>query len=237
MREEYRREMACQIVHDSWHARGFTTSYLLHVDEAIAGYGSVGGAPRDPRDTLKEFYVLPRFRAHAAALFERLVRVSGARSVEAQTNDTLLLLMLYDFATALSSETILFADGLTTTLDPPAPGTRLRRLTDTDRARAFDHTVEPVGDWGLDVGGELVATGGLMFHYNPPYGDIYMEVAAACRRMGFGSFLVQELKRVCREMGRVPSARCSRTNTGSRLTLERAGMFPCARIVRGMLAT
>ena len=37
MREEYRREMACQIVHDSWHARGFTTSYLLRLDGEVAG--------------------------------------------------------------------------------------------------------------------------------------------------------------------------------------------------------
>lgn len=29
LRDEYRREMACPIVHDSWHARGFTDSYLL----------------------------------------------------------------------------------------------------------------------------------------------------------------------------------------------------------------
>ena len=50
-RERYRKEMACQIVHDSWHARGFATPYLLRVNGEIAGYGSVGGAPGDPRDT------------------------------------------------------------------------------------------------------------------------------------------------------------------------------------------
>ena len=48
MRAEYRREMDCQIVHDSWHARGFTNSYLLRVDGEIVGYGSVGGEPGEP---------------------------------------------------------------------------------------------------------------------------------------------------------------------------------------------
>lgn len=31
MRDEYRRAMDCQIVHDSWHARGFTSCYLLRL--------------------------------------------------------------------------------------------------------------------------------------------------------------------------------------------------------------
>ena len=237
MREEYRREMDCQIVHDSWHSRGFTNSYLLRAHGQIVGYGSVGGAPRDAKDILKEFFVLPRFRPDALPLFRQLVAVSGARRVEAQTNDVLLLLMLNDCAVASSSETILFADGATTTLSAPAPGVALRYLTEADRARVFPHTLEPVGEWGFEANGEIVATGGLLFHYNPPYGDIYLEVAPAYRRMGFGSYLVQELKQLCYEMGCIPGARCNQANVGSRLALERAGMFPCARVVRGELAT
>jgi GNAT superfamily N-acetyltransferase len=236
LREEYRREMNCQIVHDSWHSRGFTRSYLLRVRGEVVGHGSVGGAPRDARDILKEFFVRPPHRGDALPLFRRLVAVSGARSVEAQTNDALLLLMLHDCAIATSSGTILFADGATMTLGAPAPGVVVRRVGDGDRPRLFAHTVEPAGEWGVEADGEIVATGGLIFHYNPPYGDIYMEVAAPHRRKGFGSYLVQELKRVCHEMGCIPAARCNQANVGSRLALQRAGMFPCARIVRGELA-
>jgi GNAT superfamily N-acetyltransferase len=228
--------MACQIVHDSWHARGFTSSYLLHARGQVVGYGSVGGAPRDPRDTVKEFYVRPPHRADALPLFRRLVAVGGARAVEAQTNDVLLSLMLHDCAVDVTSETILFADGLSTTLAPPTPRAAVLRLTEADQARAFPHTLEPVGEWGLDVDGELVATGGLAFHYNPPHGDIYMEVAATHQRQGYGSYLVQELKRLCYAMGRVPAARCHHANERSRRTLQRAGMLPCARILRGRLA-
>ena len=236
MREEYRREMDCQIVHDSWHARGFTTSYLLRAGGRVVGYGSVGGAPRDAKDTVKEFYVRPPDRGGALPLFRQLVAASGARWVEAQTNDVLLLLMLHDCAVELASETILFADGATTELGAPLPGATVRRLTEADRARVFPHTHEPVGEWGVEAGGEVVATGGLAFHYNPPYGDVYMEVAAAYRRRGVGSYLVQELKRLCHAMGRTPAARCNQANVGSRLALQRAGMFPCARIVRGRIA-
>jgi GNAT superfamily N-acetyltransferase len=235
LREAYRREMACQIVHDSWHARGFTRSWLLRVGGEVAGYGAVGGAPRDAKDTVKELYVRPPYRGDALALFNALVAASGARRIEAQTNDPLLLLMLLDRAEAPSSETILFADGLTTTLPAPAPDATVRLLSQADRARAFEHVHEPVGEWGLEVGGELVATGGFTLYYNPPYADLYMEVAAAHRGRGLGSYLVQELKRVCHESSRVPAARCHESNVASRRTLERAGMFPCARIVEGQL--
>jgi len=233
LREEYRREMNCQIVHDSWHGRGFTHSYLLQVADAVAGYGSVGGAPPEPKTTIKEFFVLPERREAALPLFRRLVAVSGARTIEAQTNDVLLSLMLHDCAVDLASDTILFADALTT--HHQAPGVSMRPLTDADRAHVFAHTVEPVGDWGLESEHGMVATGGLFFHYNPPYGDVYMEVAEPFRRRGYATYLVQELKRICRETGHIPAARCNKDNPGSRRALERAGMFPCARIVKGRI--
>ncbi|HYU78278.1 MAG TPA: GNAT family N-acetyltransferase [Vicinamibacterales bacterium] len=234
LREEYRREMACQIVHDSWHSRGFTTSYLLRVNGDVAGYASVGGAPCNPKDTVKEFFVLPAARGFSLPLFRKLLAVSEARTIEAQTNDVQLALMLYECAVEWQSETILFADAVTTCV--PAPdGVILRSVTALDRPSVFPHTVEPVGDWGLEHDGQVAATGGILFHYNPPYGDIYMEVAAPHRGRGFGSYLVQELKRICRETGHIPAARCHQDNRASRRALERAGMFPCARILHGRI--
>ena len=235
MREEYRREMGCQVVHDSWHGRGFTTSWLLQLDGETVGYGAVGGAPREARDVIKELWVRREARGDALPLFRELVRASGARRVEAQTNDVLLSLMLHDCAIDVTSETILFADAVTTTLAAPSRDAIVRELDDADRARVFAHAVEPVGEWGVDVGGEIVATGGLAFHYNPPYGDIYMEVAPSHRRRGVGSWLVQELKRLARASGHIPAARCHVANVASRRTLERAGMHPCARILQGRL--
>ena len=235
MREEYRREMACQIVHDAWHARGFTCSYLLRADGRAVGYGAVGGAPRDPQDTLKEFFVRPADRELALSLFRRLVAASGARAVEAQTNDALLMRMLDACAVEPSSDTLLFDDGDTTALDVPLPGAIVRRVTRADVGSVFAHAHEPVGEWGVEWEGALVATGGLAFHYNPPYGDLFMEVAAPHRRRGVGSWLVQELKWRCRASGHVPAARCHVDNAASRRTLARAGMRQCARVVRARL--
>jgi GNAT superfamily N-acetyltransferase len=235
LREEYRRMMNCQIIHDSWHRRGFTQSYIITVDDQTAGYGSVGGPPREARDIAKEFYLRPPFRELALALFQQFIAVGGAKRIETQSNDLLMSLMFCDCATDWASETILFSDQLTTNLPPPA-GVTFRTLSESDQAQVFAHHVEPVGQWGLELDGGIVATGGLLFHYNPPYGDIFMEVAEPFRRRGFASYLIQEVKRECYAAGHLPGARCFHENIGSRGALQRAGMLPCGRILKGRLA-
>jgi RimJ/RimL family protein N-acetyltransferase len=67
------------------------------------------------------------------------------------------------------------------------------------------------------------------------YGDIWMEVAEAFRGRGFGTYLVQELKRICREGGHVAFARCNTGNVASRRTLQKAGFVPCAHLLHGKL--
>ena len=63
-----------------------------------------------------------------------------------------------------------------------------------------------------------------------------MEVDEPHRRRGVGSYLVQDLKRISYEMGRIPAAHCNASNIGSRATLQKAGLFPCARLLSGDLA-
>ena len=82
----------------------------------------------------------------------------------------------------------------------------------------------------IEVAGEAVATGGALHHYNPPYADLFMEVSEAHRRHGHGSYLVQELKRICYESGNKPAARCDASNLASRATLQKAGFLPCGRL-------
>jgi GNAT superfamily N-acetyltransferase len=229
LRELYRQQMNCQIVHDSYPGRGFADAYVIHAGGRTAGHGLV--ANRHYPDTVIEFSLLPGYRAAALPIFRRLLEASRATHVRAQTNDRLLLLMLYDCATKITSDTILFADALTTHL--ACPTGVLRRVTEADRARLFEHRHEPVGEWAIESEGVLVATGGALFHYNPPYGDIFMEVHKPHRRRGFGSYLVQELKRLCYEQGKLPAARCGTANTASRATLQKAGLLPCARILLG----
>lgn len=209
--------MQCQIVHDSFLRRGFCDAYVIAADGDAVGYGLIDN--KFNPGTVDEFFVSPPVRGSTLALFHLLLDVSRATRIRAQTNDRQLLLMLYDCATDIGVENVLFADGLTTTL--ACPGGALERTPGDEEA------------WQIVADGQRVAEGGLLFHYNPPYADIYMEVSEAHRRCGYGSYLVQELKRIAYALGKIPAARCDADNTISRRTLERAGMLPCGRILRG----
>jgi GNAT superfamily N-acetyltransferase len=233
LRELHRAEMGCQIILDSWHGRGWVDCYLLRLDGRVAGYGLVGGVPDEPRETVTEFYVLPVHRGRALPLFHRLIESSRAKAVEAQSNDVLLTLMLYDCAERIESHVVLFRDRLTTSLS--VPGAVFREAGATDKERLASQGLDADARWLVEVDGGIVAVGGLLFHYNPPYGDIFMEVAEPHRRRGYGSYLIQELKRAAYEMGKVSAARCNASNEASRASLQKAGMLPCARMLAGPL--
>ena len=232
LRDLHRAEMACQIVHDSLHRRGFTHMYRLDVDSEVVGYGTVVGFGDEPKETVDEFFVKLRHRASARALFRAFLEASGATRIQTQSNDVLLSLMLFDFAVDIRRERLLFEDAFTS--DLRLPNATFRRLRPDEAMRLMGgKQVDRAGDWILEVGHEIVGAGGVLFHYNPPYGDVYMEVAEGQRRKGYGSFLVQELKRICRDAGKIPAARCDADNEASRATLERAGMLPCGSIMTG----
>ncbi len=233
LRDLYRDEMRCQIVLDSWHGRGWADSFLLRVDGRVAGYGLVGGVRAENKEIVTEFYVLPHLRGLALPLFRRFAEVSRAKSIEVQTNDTLLTLMLYDCAERIESSVILFHDGVTTHLS--VPGVVFRRVVAGDRDGIARQKLDEGAEWMLEAEGVAAATGGLLFHYNVPYGDIFMAVAEHLRRRGFGSYLIQELKQVCYESGRTPAARCGVSNIASRAALQKAGMIPCARVLTGAI--
>src|SRR5262245_4055425 len=84
LRVDYRREMNCQIVHDSLHRRaGWTNTFALSLDDTSAGFGSVAiGGPWTGKPTIYEFYVRPADRCHAFQLFEAFLEASGARLME-----------------------------------------------------------------------------------------------------------------------------------------------------------
>lgn len=234
-RDLYRHEMSCQIVQDSFHGReGWTQPYRLLADGEPAGYASVIiGGPWEGEPTVFEFYVLPRFRTRAFGLFEALIGAAGPVAVRTQTNDALLTVMLHTYCGGIETEKILFGDSADT--HHPLNGAQFRKAAPDDDRSAFTGREEPDGDWVLAFGGRVVAAGGLLFHYNRPYGDLYMEVAEPFRLQGYGTCIVQELKRACYEQGSTPAARCNPDNVGSRRTLQKAGFVPVASLLNGKL--
>ena len=228
LRELYRSEAKCQIIHDSALARGMADPYLIMVNDRIGGYGGVWN--RFDVGRVLEFYTLPPVRSAAQPMFRELIAASKATSIEAQTNMPLMMTMLFDFAHGILQEKILFEDGFTTAIPSPPGVFRRAELGDS-----MPDAKEELGEWVFESKGRVVATGGFLCHYNPPYGDVYMSVAESHRMQGIGSFLVQEVKRVCYEAGRKPAARCNPENEASRRTLQKAGMLPVARLLAGKL--
>ena len=141
----------------------------------------------------------------------------------------MLTAMLHTFACDAVSGSILYHDKLRTALAPTEATFRQAIASDDPTIPA-----EQLPSHGIvEVGGVIAAKGGILFHYNRPYGDIYMEVAEAFRRRRLGSYLVQELKGVCYQQGSIPSARCNPKNIASRKTLQKAGFVPCGHMLIG----
>jgi GNAT superfamily N-acetyltransferase len=228
--------MNCQIVLDSIHRRpGWAMTYVFSAGGPGVGYGSVAiGGPWREKPTIIEFYLTPESRTRAFEFFEELLSVSGARAMETQSNDLLATTMLHTYAREISVESIVFRDRETTSLS--ADGATLHPLTSPEEAQVCIEERAGGAEWRLDVDGVPAAKGGLMFHYNRPYADVYMDVDERFRRRGLGSYLVQELKRLAYELGAVPGARCNRDNVPSRRTLQKAGFEPYASILTGSLA-
>jgi RimJ/RimL family protein N-acetyltransferase len=234
-RELYRHEMNCQIMYDSLHTRpGWTQSYLLFCNGTPAGYGTIALAgPWKDKPTAVEFFILPQHRLRIFDLFETFLRATNPIAIETQSNGTLLPIMLHTYAKNVAAEAILYHDKITTTL--VQPNVLFRRAMPCDRAQITAQNLDESADFVLELNGQIVATGGILYHYNPPYGDLYMVVAESHRRRGLGSFIVQELKRTAYELGKIPACRCNVDNLPSRKTLQKAGFVPCGHILNGAL--
>src|SRR5262245_50514147 len=135
MRDTYRHEMNCQVIHDSIHTRpGWTHEYAITEGGSKVGYGSVAVAgPWQGKPTVYEYFLLPQRRGRAFDSFLALLTSSGATEIETQSNAGLLTVMLHTFAPSVASESILFHDKMTTTRT--LSGARFRRATAEDAAQ------------------------------------------------------------------------------------------------------
>ena len=227
--------MNCQIVHDALHKRaGWTNPYLLCVNDEIAGYAAVAvGGPWAKQAAIFEYYLLPSFNRFAFQLFEALLTSTKSAIIEVQSQNKLLVTMMHTYAHQVESERILFEDGVTTNWIredlqfgvPEGKGS----------LSVLNQKGERQLEWEIRKEGQTIGKGGIGYHYNHPYGDLYMEVDAGFRKQGIGTYLVQELKRVCYLQGGIPGARCRPDNIASRRTLMKAGFRPCGHILVGEL--
>ena len=230
-RDMYRVEMQCQIIHDSIHERpGWSAEYLLQIDGLAVGYGSVAiGGPWKTMHSLYEFYATRENRGHVFDLFAALRENCDATKIETQTNDPFLSVMAHTFGRNVQAEAILFEDRFETELLPEGTSFRHREEEDVEELKRLE--LDDTAGWVVLCSGRIAGAGGVLYHYNRPYGDVYMKIAGPFQGRGLGAYLVQELKKACRAAGSVPAARCNVSNIASRRTLQKAGFVPCGNLI------
>ena len=232
LRNLFLQENNFQIRYNAQHTRGWCDSYVITHNEEKIGYGSISGKENIPdRDSVFEFYIIPSFRNLAPLAFLELIQTSKAPFIICQSNDLLLLSLLFQFGQNINADTVLLEEHFTSSIC--IDNIIFRKRSDGDII--FEHKAEPVGDYVLEFNKEVVSTGGFLLHYNMPFADLYMEVREDCRRKGFGSFLIQEIKKRCYLAGRVPAARTGLDNIASKATLIKAGFKVAGFMVTAMV--
>lgn len=230
LRALFLQENNFQIRYNAVHERGWSDSYIINYNETPIGYGSIKGNNNvTDRDTVFEFYMVPSFRNIILPAFEILLHTSKARFIECQSNVFLITDMLYRYAGDIRADVILFNDHAVTSIT--AINVIFRKRNESDVV--FEHRAEPVGDYVLELENGIAATGGFLLHYNQPFADLYMEVHPDYRRMGLGSYLIQEIKTQCYLAGRVPAARTGIDNVASKATLLKAGLEIAGHMLLG----
>lgn len=211
-------------VHNKCHQYGWADSWVFTRKNERIGYGSVWGLDkREVKNCIFEFYLLPPYRRLATDVFEAFIASTGVGFLECQTNIPLMSLMFYEFGRNIRAEAILFKDHLQSNLSVPGAEFRKKNFIS-------DHPQEVAG-FVIEYEGLEVASGGFFLNYNFPYADVYMNVEESHFQKGFGSLIVQEIKKEIYKMGRVPSARCNVTNYISKSTLMKAGFEPCGALL------
>jgi len=224
LRRLFLSEIKFQFIYNKCHKAGWADVYLFTMNNLHIGYGSVWGKDkRENRDTIFEFYISEPFRKYDSLIFADFMQYSGTGFIECQSNDILITRMLFEYAENIKAEAIIFEDSYET--DLKIPGSRLVKN------EISDENIE----YRLEKDEGLVATGGYVWNYNYPFIDLYYEVKEEHRKNGFGSLIVQELKKEAYRLKRVPAARCNVKNMASKRTLLKAGMRVCGYILLGEL--
>jgi|SRR5580693_3353963 GNAT superfamily N-acetyltransferase len=224
LRSLFLSETKFQFIYNKCHGAGWADDYLFTINEIHIGYSSVWGKDkRENRDTIFEFYLAAPYRKYAGLIFAELLKSSRTGYIECQSNDLLLSSMLFEYAGNINAEAILFEDCFET--GQRIPGTSLIKIEGSDED----------SEYRLERDGEVVAKGGYIWNYNYPFIDLYYEVKEEHRKKGFGSLIVQELKKEAYRLNRVPAARCNVKNLASRRTLLKAGMRVCGYILIGKI--
>jgi GNAT superfamily N-acetyltransferase len=245
----YAREFGDIIRYEREIRQGRTRIYGVRSAGTLIGYGILHGEGED-RSTVVEFFLLPHYRRHTVPVFDRFTAATEATGVQARSNDRDLLLLLYERTREIVPGAYYFRDAEST--HHPIPGVRCRSIEPDDLDTLTPILTSSAG-WPFELADRqaviawmetnecrlledeegIAGIGAILHGYNPPFANIGMVVMKRARGRGYGTYLVEELKREAHAMGKIPRADCAPWNATSRATLLRAGFLVSGRVLRG----
>lgn len=232
LRSLFLQENNFQIRYNATHERGWTDSYIIQYGKETIGYAAMKGLENIvDRDTIFEFYLVPPFRHMASHCFNVFKKTVTPAYIETQSNEKVLTGLLNEFGSDIQSDVILFRDSFSSAMQVE----KIVFRKQNEKDKIFKHHSEPEGDYVLALNRKIIATGGFLLLYNFPFADLYMEVKEDYRRNGYGSYLIQEIKKQCYLNGRVPAARCNISNAASKATLLKAGFEIAGYMMKGKI--
>ncbi len=192
---------------------------------------------------LTHFYLVTEVRRYSQHIFREIIRSFKIETAFVPTCDEFFLSHALDTTAETKRQAYFFVDGG----DPDSP--KLESAMEYRRAVAFDtRVIETVSASFVDnlpgriqngqvhvghLNGEMVAVGMVLRNVLlAQHASIGMFTHESYRRMGIGTCTVLHLKRFCRKRDLVPLAGCGCENTGSKSTLEAAGMVLATRLLR-----
>jgi GNAT superfamily N-acetyltransferase len=250
LRELFQREVNDIFLTERGFWWGWYEAHLIRCQGRAIGYGLVE-VETDYRQ-LMEFYLLPVYRPDARAVQEQVLRQLSVTHMQTDTRREFQTLLFYDFCEQITAHDLFFRDRFSTHCE--FPGLTFRRAANGDSAALFPVLHGPGGApfemeseeelrewissglrWLLLDGAAVVGVGALFEDFNRPFAEVGMMVSPPFRRRGYGTFILQELKKECYRIGLTPASRCAWDNEASRRSHDRSGFLLSGRQLLGVV--
>ncbi len=215
--------------------RSFATQWEIKVDEQLVGYASV-----DEQNRLLQFYLASEWQQIGLDIFAAFIEQQQIKQALIGTHNPIALSLGLHFQQSLQIDTYLFEDHLEVALAPKSGVFRAAETTELAKIVEFYHqSMDAPRDWLNDYLSGHISKGEVFFleqegevlgacevrrsATNPEVADIGMVVSPACRKQGYGSFMLGKAKAKAIEWGRRPICSCEKGNTGSLKSIQNNG--------------
>ena len=165
--------------------RGWTHPWHLPREVAVGFASAAVSGPWTDRPTVIEFYLLPPCRSRAFEAFEQFLRVSGCDPFWRRRPMSRCIPPWHSPSDVICSRRRSFSRTGPRRHSPRGASLLVSNHFARGGPGSHESTAWGGGEWILELEGQPIGKGGILFHYNRPYGDVYMEVDGSHRRRGF----------------------------------------------------